>query len=300
MPSFKNSFTGERKAVLNDSLTLAGFAHDVSGKDWVCYPHIKVICDALMELMFGTEYDNLLIMCPPRHGKSFCCSYYFPTFYLGSKPDDRVILTTYNTEFAEEWGGLTKGLFAECGPKYFGNSLDADRGAIGNWKIAGTVNGGMLATGINSGITGKGANLLIVDDPISCYEEASSETQRRRTWNNFVSVCMYRRQKGAKAAMLYTPWHDDDIGQTVMKLGAEGSIKPWKIIRMPAIAESQEERDEWAEEFGLPLGQPDLIGRKEGEPLCPELMPLDQMLDVRAYDPEHFESLFQGRPKRRG
>jgi predicted phage terminase large subunit-like protein len=102
-----------------------------------------------------------------------------------------------------------------------------------------------------------------------------------------------------KILMLYTPWHEDDLGQRILRMAADGEMEPWTVLRMPAIAESQEERDEYAEEFGLPLGQPDPIGRMEGEALWPARYPIKALRLKQLPDPEHFEALFQGRPKRR-
>lgn len=298
MPSLQADLSPSTRAELKHPLSLAGFGAEAFGSTWKCPPHIKLMCDTLMDFIFG-DMNRLMIMCGPRHGKSETCSHLLPPFYLGSFPDDRVIHAAYDSGFAERWGRQSKELFQAHGPRIFGKTVNPMKEANSDWEVLGSKDGGMLSVGLGAGITGRGANLFIIDDPIKTPEEAFSEAYREKLWDIYISVVTYRMEPGGKILLLYTPWHEDDLGQRILRMAADGDMEPWNVLRMPAIAETQEERDEWAADFKLPIGLPDPIGRQPGEALWPERYSIEDLRKKQKPDPEHFESLFQGRPRRR-
>ena len=106
---------------------------------------------------------RLIVEMPPRHGKSELISRYFPAWYLGTFPDRKVILCSYGDDLASNFGLAARRVIEEHGPTYFGVSVSADRASRNDWGIAGH-DGGMVSAGVGGPITGKGADLLIVDD----------------------------------------------------------------------------------------------------------------------------------------
>ena len=191
--------------------------------------------------------------------------------------------------------------FREYGPQVFGYGVDPERQARGNWGVEGH-RGGMISAGFGGPINGRGANLFLIDDPIKTPEEASSQAFRDDQWEWFTQVAIRRAEPGCCFVMLYTPWHEDDIGQRILKASSRGDIKPWDVLRIPILSETQEERDEWSREFNQPEGQPDPVGREAaGEPLWAEKVSMAEIEWQRRSDPVSFASQQMGWPRpRRG
>src|SRR5207253_3052814 len=109
-----------------------------------------------------------IVTMPPRHGKSEHCSHWTPAWYVGSFPDKRVILTSYEANFAESWGGKARTTLERFG-HLFNVKVRGDTRAKSAWQLAG-YDGGMQTAGAGGAITGKGADLLLCDDPIKNAE----------------------------------------------------------------------------------------------------------------------------------
>src|SRR5215475_33900 len=142
----------------------AGFARYSSKGFWQLAPHLALLNQKLMEVSRG-ECKRLLVMMPPRHGKSWLISKYFPAWFISSNPDHRIILAGYEADFAAKWGREARDLVAEHGRALFGVTLNADSSAAGRWDVAGR-EGGMNSLGVGRAITGRRAHALIIDDPI--------------------------------------------------------------------------------------------------------------------------------------
>jgi len=230
-------------------------------------------------MLMGTEQtDSLMISMPPRHGKSEYISKWLPTYWLGKRPNDRIINCGYGNSFAKSWGRKCRDLFAEHGRAYFGLSVSDTAGAANEWNVAGH-EGGMLTAGIGGGITGRGANLLIVDDPVKDAEEALSETYRDKIWDWWQSTSDTRLEPGAKKIVVMTRWHIDDLAGRLIAQSEETG-EAWRVINFPAIAE-----------FDDPLG------RNEGEALWPERWPIEALERKRRGRSTYWwNALYQGRP----
>ncbi|MCG1009235.1 phage terminase large subunit [Salinicoccus sp. ID82-1] len=208
------------------------------------YPHTELICKYLQRIADG-ETLNIMIEMPPRHGKSMTVTETFPSFYLAKNPNKRAIAAAYSDNLAKKFGRLNRNKFNEFS-HLFGLTIAEDKNAAGNWGIA-KYTGGMIATGIGGSITGEGADLMLVDDPIKNNEEAQSVTIRNKIWDEWESTLSTRLHKGASIIAIQTRWHEDDfIGRLL-----ERSPKKWIRLRLPAIAEEN-----------------DLLERKVGEPLA--------------------------------
>lgn len=181
----------------------------------------------------------------PTHN-SETTSFWTPAWFLENWPDRRVILCSYEADFAASWGRRVRNLISEH-PEWFTVRIADDSSAAERWHT--TAGGAMATAGIGGPITGKGGDLLILDDPIKNSEQANSSTYRDRAWEWWGSTFLTRREPGASVVMVLTRWHDDDLAGRVLRTSPQG----WEVIRLPAIA-----------------GETDDLGRKPGVALWPE------------------------------
>jgi predicted phage terminase large subunit-like protein len=223
------------------------FGRFASGRSLKRPKHLQYINAKLLEAAH-TPGKRLIILAPPRHGKSWLTSKFFPAWYLGCNPDRRVVLATYAADFSEGWGRATRDLLVEHGPAIFGISLNPDVQAAGRWDVKDR-QGGMVALGVSGPLTGRGADLLICDDVVKTAAEAGSELQRENLWSWFRSVAYTRLEPGASIVITMTRWNEDDLCGRL--LAAEGN--QWDVCSLPALAEDD-----------------DPLGRKPGEALWPE------------------------------
>lgn len=214
---------------------------------YTVYRHNKMVADYLQRIADGEEL-SLIIEMPPRHGKSMTISETFPSYYIARNPEKRVIVTAYSDYLARKFGRLNRDKLNEFG-HYFDVSLDANNFSATNWSLEGTP-GGMIATGIGGSITGEGADLLLIDDPIKNAEAANSPTIRQKIWDEWESTLSTRLHAGASVIVVMTRWNEDDLVGRLL----DNTSRDWIRVRLPAIAEDDD----------------DLLGRKEGEALWPE------------------------------
>lgn len=137
----------------------ADFAMKASGGRWRLAPHLAALNKKLILLAEG-RLKRLIVTCPPRHGKSEFCSKYFPAWYIGRYPDNRVILCSYQAEFAATWGEKARDLLDVFGAPMFGVRVKDDARARDDWRVVGR-DGGMVTAGVGGAITGKGANCVV-------------------------------------------------------------------------------------------------------------------------------------------
>jgi hypothetical protein len=128
------------------------------------HPHLNLIGDKLMGVESG-DITRLMIFTPPRHAKSLSVSHLFPAWYLGKNPDRRLILTSYEADFAESWGRKARDLLGAVGPYLFGVQLAQAPAAARNWGIA-FHRGGMNTAGVGGPITGRGGNVCFLKDTL--------------------------------------------------------------------------------------------------------------------------------------
>jgi hypothetical protein len=232
---------------------------------------------------------RLIVNMPPRHGKSELISKWTPVWFLENFPSKMVINTGYGTSFAEEWGGKVRNLSSQFAGR-LQYRLAVDSRAAGRWNT--TQGGGMYATGTGGGITGRGADLFIIDDPIKDSQEANSLTFRDRLWNWYRETARSRVMPGAAQILLMTRWHDDDLAGRLLAAAARGDGESWEVINLAAVREDD--------------GKPDPLGRKPGDLLWPDLARYLGMGGVstkeylqalqRGMSPESWAAQFQGRP----
>ncbi len=204
-----------------------------------------------IEMAAAGQRDGLLVSMPPQHGKSELCSKYLPAWYLGTHPDRRVILTSYEADFAASWGRKARDLLEHHG-NLFGVKVSKRSAAVNRWDLEGR-DGGMTTAGVGGAITGKGAHLLIVDDPIKNDEEARSPKHRQKQWDWWQSVATTRMRPGGLMVVVQTRWNRDDLTGRIQDQ-AKSNGQRWLTVKLPALAEA---------------GDP--MGRAPGEALWPEM-----------------------------
>lgn len=187
---------------------------------------------------------RLMLLMPPRHGKSELASKMFPPWHLGRHPDHEIIACSYNISLAMGFSKKIKQIIDD--PSYetvFETRLDPNNRSTEEWTVHGDT-GGYVAAGVGGGITGKGAHVLIIDDPIKNAEEADSAITRDSIWDWYGSTAYTRLAPGAGVLIIQTWWHDDDLAgrvQQAMQAGKDDDdVDHFEIIKYPAIAEAAE------------------------------------------------------------
>ena len=267
----------EQDLLRQATLDPAAFAWLASRGQWQLAPHLDLLAERLLDVAQG-KLKRLLIQMPPRHGKSEFASAHFPAWYLGTFPDRRVILASYEHDFAASWGAKARDRFTEWGPALWRLWVKRDKQAADDWGIAGHA-GGMVCAGVGGPITGRGADLLIIDDPVKSAEEANSETYRQRAWDWYRSTAYTRLEPGGALILIQTRWHEDDLAGRVLAEAAKTG-EQWEVINLPALAEGG-----------------DVLGRQSGEALWPDRYPEEQLEQIRESIGSYWWSaLYQQRP----
>lgn len=228
-------------------------------------PAHELIARTLDQVVSG-EIRRLMIFAPPQHGKSELVSVRLPAYWLGRRPDDGVILASYAADLAYAKsrsareiveGSEYRRLFPEV-------ATSRDSRAVNHWQIAGR-RGFMKAVGVGGPVTGHGGPLGIIDDPFENWEQAQSLTHRERVWDWYRGTFRTRIHEHGAIVLIMTRWHEDDLAGRLLQQGAEG----WTVLRLPALAEGQAERDTNNAKMHLAVGLPEPLGRQAGEALCP-------------------------------
>ncbi|MEB3020888.1 terminase large subunit domain-containing protein [[Mycobacterium] crassicus] len=175
---------------------------------------------------------RLIVTVPPREAKSTTVAVLGTVLALATDPDAEVILASYADNLAHEHSARARALIAEHGDD-LGIRLADEKTAVGRWRIAGH-RGGLLATGIMAGITGKGADLLILDDIVKNAAEADSDAHRRRVLAEFRGTLMTRVHPGGSVVIIGTRWHPDDLIGHLLATEPER----WEHLNIPAVAEA--------------------------------------------------------------
>lgn len=271
----------EKKQDLSDVWTHMPdtFAHVASRGKWTPYPYLKYVSDRITDKLIRGG-GRFIITMPPRHGKSEFISKWVPTWFLYNFPERKIILASYSAEFAGSWGSKVKDNLSQ-------NSLIAAKmsgDTRAKRRFATSEGGQMITAGVGGSITGEGAHLFIIDDPIKNWQEATSELirERHKTW--FKSVAKTRLEPGASMIVMHTRWHEDDlIGWLTAKENKDDElVEPWEVINFPAIAEEDEPH----------------IGRKIGDALCPTRYSIETLTQIKNEDKGGmvWQALYQQRP----
>lgn len=204
---------------------------------------------------------------PPRHGKSEIASRRFPAWYIGRNPTKQIICASYSAELATDFGREVRNIVAsaEFG-SLFDVQLSPDSQSADRWH---TTQGGVyVAAGIGGSLTGRGAHIALIDDPVKDQLDADSERKRATTWDWYASVLRTRLMPRGAIVLIQTRWNEDDLAGRILN-GPEG--KRFNVLSLPAIDAS-------------------------GKALWPEAYPLEELEQIRAIDSRKFSALFQQNP----
>lgn len=205
-------------------------------------PHHKLIVEKLEAVERG-EIKRLMITMPPRHGKSELASRRFPAFYMGRNTNKQIIAASYNSDLANDFGREVRNIVDSAEFKVlFDVELALDSKAANRWH---TSEGGMyVAAGVGTAITGRGADVLLIDDPFKDREEADSELRRQRVWDWYTSTAYTRLMPGGAIVVINTRWHDDDLSGRLLLEQESGGDK-WELLSLPAIKDDKALWPEW-------------------------------------------------------
>ena len=232
--------------------------------------HHHTIASALEGVERG-EIDRLMITMPPRHGKSELASRRFPAWYLGRNPHKDIISSSYNSDLANDFGRDVRNVMRDpsYGALFPDMGLSQDNQAANRFSTSG--GGKYNAAGVGTAVTGRGAHVLLVDDPLKDREEAESERRRDTVWNWYTSTAYTRLEKGGAIIVIQTRWHEDDLAGRLLAKQTEGGDK-WTVIDLPALSD-------------------------DNEPLWPAKYPLEALERIRDnIGPRDWSALYQQKP----
>lgn len=245
-------------------------------------------CEALLEGSLGR--DRLMVFMPPQHGKSEIISRHLPAWALGRRPGLKVVAASYSAAMARRFSAAVQNaMAADAYAAVFPGTRMGERGGPGGARYARTADyfdvagaGGFYrAVGVGGGLTGTTVDLGIIDDPIK-GADAYSPAMRDRLWGWYTDVLLTRLHRASRLLLIMTRWHEDDLAGRILAREPDR----WAVLRIPAVREPG------------PAPYPD--PRAPGEPLWPEMHPLEALLDAERLSPATFHALYQQRPTAEG
>ncbi len=234
--------------------------------------HHSLLIEKLEAVERG-EIQRLMVCMPPGSAKSTYASVEFPAWFMGRNPKLSVIAASHTQELAERFGRRVRNIVAssEFG-RVFGSGVAEDSSSAGRWDT--TKGGEYFAAGVGGSITGRRADLALIDDPVKSREDADSERSREKAWDWYTNDLLTRLKPGARQIVVMTRWHEDDLGGRIL----ERELDLWHLIEIAMEA--------------LP-GDP--LGRKPGERLWAEWF-TDDMVEVAKRDRRSWHALYQQQP----
>ena len=242
----------------------------------------KDICEKLewfSAAVAAKQSPRLMISMPPRSGKSELASRMFPAWHLGRYPSHEFIACSYGSDLANGFSRKVRDVVKDAAYQavFPGTQINKDNQSVESWST--TANGNYAAAGVGGPITGKGAMILCIDDPIKNQEDAESATKREAVWDWYTSTAYTRLAPGGGVLVMMTRWHDDDLSGRLLRKMAEGDGDEWVVVEYPAQAVHDE------------------LFRKTGEALHPERYDNDALERIkRTVGPRVWNALYQQNP----
>lgn len=217
--------------------------------------HHMLICDACDKIISG-ELKRVMVFMPPGGAKSTYATVRFPPYFLGRNPSHGVITVTYNDDLSAHFGRKVRNMVKSSEyQRVFEIGLSADSTAKSEWET--TAGGFYFATGIGGAVTGRRADLGIIDDPIRGRKDADSESVRNSAWSWYINDFRTRLKPDASILLIQTRWHTDDLAGRILPeewTGESGQItardgEVWTVICLPAQARENDilgrKKDDW-------------------------------------------------------
>lgn len=271
------------------SYTTPGKLAQAIRPDTVQTPALDRIDAALVDLR-AKPNGRLIVTMAPQEGKSQRVAHDFVVWWLKELSFTRIVTASYGQELANR-NGLAVRRTITTHPE-LGLRIARDNGAAKNWSLVHTTGpdigkptgGGLFSVGIGGGVTGRPADLLVIDDPIKSRAEADSEKHRQKVWDWWTDEASARLAPGAPVVMILTRWHEDDLAGRL--LAEPGS--PWRVLNIPAQADHNPED-----------GETDPLGRQPGEFMISARgrTETEWLERKRAAGSRTWQALYQGSPK---
>ena len=233
--------------------------------------HLYLVSE--LERLSSGSFDRLMILMPPGSAKSTYASVVFPSWWFTQHPRSSIISASHSFNLAKHFSRQVRRLIV-AKHSYLNFNIAGGRGALESWAT--TTGGSYMAVGVRGAVTGRRADLVIIDDPIRSQADAESGRQRDHVWHWYRSDVSTRLKPNARVVLIMTRWHPDDLGGQLL----ERSGGDWRVVRLPALAE-----------VGDPLGRP------IGTPLWPAWEDEQALARKRSLIGERaWSALFQQRP----
>jgi len=258
----------------------ASFAAFASRGAWKPYPYLTYIANLIADAHDPAKFPRggrLIFNMAPRHGKSELLSKWLPIWLLDRDPYHKVICCSHGAELAESFGRVVRNEFANNGMLW--TTLRDDSKAANRWNTP--EGGGMVTGGVGTGITGFGGDTLILDDPYGTTADARSATYHRKLTEWFKATFRMRLEPNGTIIVCHHRWGTGDLTDWLLSQPHDGV--PWKLIRLPGLAEP---------------GDP--LGRAPGEALCPDRYDAQALLAMQAADKSTFAAMIQQAPTEGG
>ena len=231
--------------------------------------HHRTIAGHLERIERG-EIDRLMLLVPPRHGKSELASHRFPAWYLGRQPSSQFLSVSATESLASDFGRAVRNTIDS--PDYrsiFSTTLAEDSQAKGKWHTS--ASGVYYALGIGGSVLGRGGDCILIDDPYASMQEAMSELVRKNVWDWYSGTAYNRLMPGGKIVLINHRMHEDDLSGMLLAQQAAGGDQ-WTVVELPAINEA-------------------------GEPLWEDAYPIEALERIRRNtQPRHWSSLYMQAP----
>lgn len=235
----------------------------------------------VLERAVARGRGRIIVQAPPQHGKSRMVSSDFPAWFMGKHPDAPIIAASYGKDLAERNGQSVRDRIGSAVHQvvFPDSALNASTTAKANFMMA--QGGRYFGTTVQGGATGFSAKLFIIDDPVKNREEAESPVMREKIKDWYKSVVYTRLAEDSILVIMHTRWHQDDLAGWLLR---EQAQEGWEVVNFPAVAEGG-----------------DILGRKPGEALVPELFSV-AALDAKrkAVGARDWLALYQQQPTEKG
>jgi predicted phage terminase large subunit-like protein len=259
--------------------------HPKHRTDWA---HTKALRKQLLRVTHG-EVDRLAVALPAQHGKTQSVTVAYAAWRMLRDPGLRVGVGSHTQRYANKISKWIKRMVLASGAT-IGTDARADEWSLTNGST-------MIARGVGGSIAGESIDLFLMDDVFGSREDADSAAVQERVYEWYMDDVTPRLQEHAALIAVNTRWNPGDL---IGRIQQSEEWPEWVYLRIPAIAETQEERDRNNQSQGLPAGLPDFISREPGQPLCEERFSLAKLLQKQRIEGVGFEAIYQQNPIPRG
>jgi len=244
--------------------------------------HHRILADELMAIEAG-DRDRVCVNIPPRHGKSQLVSIFYPAWFLGRNPGKKVMMVSHTTDLAVDFGRKVRNLISMDAYKaiFPTVSLAVDSKSAGRWNT--NVGGEYYACGVGSALAGRGADLLLIDDPHSEQDVINGNfTVFEKAYEWYTFGARTRLMPGGRVAIIQTRWHMDDLtGRVIRDMTQNARSDQFEVIEFPAILDTVDKE----------------TGKEVQKPLWPEFFDLEALLRTKASMPVfQWNAQFQQQP----